>query len=151
MEGDDCLLARDAGRRQQLDKKQDQYPGVAGWSFYSDCHLHIAYKAVLEKSRCPYVRLSIGRINARFQETRVCGTPQAAIAGLVADTRKCEVLLSTFTHAPWAFELTPEGVKREKDIDRAKTMMRQTGRKLDFIIIAVLAIAVVFFVFDKFF
>ena len=34
---------------------------------------------------------------------------------------------------------------------RSITMMRQTGRKLDFIIIAVLAIAVVFFVFDKFF
>jgi hypothetical protein len=50
----------------------------------------------------------------------------------------------------WAFELTPEGVKREKDIDRSKTSTHQAGRKLDFIIIAILAIAVVFFVVDKF-
>ncbi len=50
----------------------------------------------------------------------------------------------------WAFELTPEGVKREKDVDRSKTVRRQTGRKLDFIIIAILTIAVLFFVFDKF-
>jgi DNA-binding winged helix-turn-helix (wHTH) protein len=49
----------------------------------------------------------------------------------------------------WAFELTPEGVKREEDIDRSKTT-HQPGRKLDRIIIAVLAIAVVFFVVDKF-
>ena len=50
----------------------------------------------------------------------------------------------------WAFELTPEGVKRDKDVDRSKTTTHQPGRKLDRIIIAVLAIAVLFFVFDKF-
>jgi len=50
----------------------------------------------------------------------------------------------------WAFELTPEGVKREKDIDRSRATTHQTGRKLDFIIIAILAIAVLFFVADKF-
>ncbi len=61
------------------------------------------------------------------------------------------MLLSTFTHAPWAFELTPEGVKQQKDVDRTKTKVHHAGHKLDFIIIAVLAIAVVFFVFDKFF
>ena len=51
----------------------------------------------------------------------------------------------------WAFELTPEGVKRDKDVDRSKSGTRHAGRKLDFIIIAILAIAVVFFVLDKFF
>ena len=50
----------------------------------------------------------------------------------------------------WAFELTPEGVKREKDIDRSQTTTHPAGRKLDRIIIAILAIAVLFFVFDKF-
>ena len=50
----------------------------------------------------------------------------------------------------WAFELTPEGVKREKDIDRSNTTTRSADRKLDRIIIAILAIAVLFFVFDKF-
>jgi len=35
----------------------------------------------------------------------------------------------------WAFELTPDGVKREKDVDRSQSITHQTGRKLDFIII----------------
>jgi DNA-binding winged helix-turn-helix (wHTH) protein/predicted transcriptional regulator len=50
----------------------------------------------------------------------------------------------------WAFELTPEGVKLDKDVDRSNSNSRQAGRKLDFTIIAILAIAVVFFVLDKF-
>ena len=52
--------------------------------------------------------------------------------------------------AAWAFELTPEGVKREKDVDRSKTASRQAGRKLDFVVIVILAIAVLFFAFNRF-
>ena len=50
----------------------------------------------------------------------------------------------------WAFELTPEGLKRESDVDPAESITRRTGRKLDFIIIGVLAVAVVYLVVDKF-
>jgi TolB-like protein len=46
----------------------------------------------------------------------------------------------------WAFELTPEGLKKEKEVDRAESITQVTGRKLDFIIIAALAAALVFFV-----
>jgi len=41
----------------------------------------------------------------------------------------------------WAFEMTPEGVKREKDIDRSKSHTPRTGKKLDRLIIAVLVLA----------
>ena len=37
----------------------------------------------------------------------------------------------------WAFELTPEGIKREEDVDLGSSITRKTGRKLDFFIIAV--------------
>jgi TolB-like protein len=50
----------------------------------------------------------------------------------------------------WAFEMTPEGVKREKDVDRSQSITRQTGRKLDFVIIAVLISAVSILLVDKF-
>jgi TolB-like protein/Tfp pilus assembly protein PilF len=50
----------------------------------------------------------------------------------------------------WAFELTPEGVKREKDVDPAESIARLTGRKLDFVIIAVLVLAVVTLVVDRY-
>ena len=29
----------------------------------------------------------------------------------------------------WAFEMTPEGIKREAEVDRAKSIPRKTGRK----------------------
>ena len=45
----------------------------------------------------------------------------------------------------WAFEITPEGLKKEKDVDRSHSMTHMTGRKLDFVIILVLAVALVFF------
>ena len=51
----------------------------------------------------------------------------------------------------WAFELTPEGLKKETDVDRSQSISHVTGRKLDFAIIGVLAIAVVYFVADKFY
>ncbi len=44
----------------------------------------------------------------------------------------------------WAFELTPEGIKRETAVEPAESITQTTGRKIDFIIIAVLAAAIVF-------
>jgi len=42
----------------------------------------------------------------------------------------------------WAFELTPEGLKRTEDVDLTESMTRRTGRKLDFLIIAVLLVVI---------
>jgi len=50
----------------------------------------------------------------------------------------------------WAFELTPEGIKRESAVDLAESNTRKTRRKLDFAIIGLLAVAVVYFAVDKF-
>ena len=49
----------------------------------------------------------------------------------------------------WAFEMTPDGIKREKDVDRSQSITGQTGRKLDRLIIAVLAVAVVVLVGER--
>ncbi len=50
----------------------------------------------------------------------------------------------------WAFELTPEGLKKEKDVNRSQSITHVTGRKLDYVIIAVLVLALGYFAFDKF-
>ena len=50
----------------------------------------------------------------------------------------------------WAFELTPDGIKKERDVDRANSTTPQTGKRLDRIILALLVVAVVLFAFDKF-
>ena len=50
----------------------------------------------------------------------------------------------------WAFELTPEGIKRENEVDRTQAITTQTGQKLNRIITATLLIAVAYFAVDKF-
>jgi len=50
----------------------------------------------------------------------------------------------------WAFEMTPDGVKLEKNVDRSKSINRQTGHQLNRGIIMILSIAIVFLLTDKF-
>jgi TolB-like protein len=50
----------------------------------------------------------------------------------------------------WAFELTPEGLKREHEVDRSESITQVTGHKFDFAIIGLLAILVVFLVVDNY-
>lgn len=51
----------------------------------------------------------------------------------------------------WAFELTPKGLKREKDVDRSGTNINRFGRQIDFAIIGILTISVAYFLYDKFY
>ena len=49
----------------------------------------------------------------------------------------------------WAFELTPGGIKRERDVDRSESVTHSTGRKIDFVIIGLLVVALLFvLIFD---
>jgi len=50
----------------------------------------------------------------------------------------------------WAFELTPEGIKKEKDVDRSQSITPQTGRKLNAAIMTILVLALGYFAWDKF-
>ena len=50
----------------------------------------------------------------------------------------------------WAFELTPDGLKREKDVDRSKSITQVTGKRINNVVIVLMAIAVTFLVADRF-
>jgi TolB-like protein/Tfp pilus assembly protein PilF len=50
----------------------------------------------------------------------------------------------------WAFELTPEGIRKEKDVDRSQSITQQTGRKMNRNIIIAMALALGWFAWDKF-
>jgi len=50
----------------------------------------------------------------------------------------------------WVFELTPEGLKMDSDVDPALSVTRADGRKLDRAIVAILVLAVGYFAVDKF-
>ena len=50
----------------------------------------------------------------------------------------------------WVFELTPEGLKRDADVPSAASIAPQTARRMDRMIIVVLALALGYFAVDKF-
>jgi len=49
----------------------------------------------------------------------------------------------------WFYEITPEGISLEKDVDPAISITHVTGRRLDFIFISLLCAAVILFAYDK--
>ncbi len=50
----------------------------------------------------------------------------------------------------WFYEITPEGLKLESTLDRSESIAHRTGKKLDRWIIALLALAVVLLLTDRF-
>lgn len=50
----------------------------------------------------------------------------------------------------WVFELTPEGLKKDEDVDRSLAIGLSNARRLDRVIMVVLALALGYFAFDKF-
>jgi len=52
--------------------------------------------------------------------------------------------------AAWIFEWTPDGLRRDSDVDHDSPAARGSVKALDRVIIGVLALAVVYFAFDKF-
>ena len=51
----------------------------------------------------------------------------------------------------WAFELTPEGIKLEKNVDRTRSITPQTGRKLNTVTMGLMVLVVIYLVADKFY
>jgi TolB-like protein/Tfp pilus assembly protein PilF len=49
----------------------------------------------------------------------------------------------------WAFELTPEGVRLEKDIVAEKSITKKTGRKLDYAIFVLLGLSLAYFIWES--
>src|ERR671937_514294 len=50
----------------------------------------------------------------------------------------------------WVFELTREGIKRTDEVELHKSILRSTGRKLDFFVIGVLLVLIAVFAFNAF-
>jgi serine/threonine-protein kinase len=50
----------------------------------------------------------------------------------------------------WVYEITPEGLKPTAEVPHGQSIRKLTGRRLDRAIIAVLAVALAYFVVDKF-
>jgi TolB-like protein len=49
----------------------------------------------------------------------------------------------------WVYEMTPEGLKREKDVDRSRSITSHTGRKINILIIVLLVLAIATVLIDR--
>lgn len=49
----------------------------------------------------------------------------------------------------WIYEITPEGITLEKDVEPGESITHITGRRMDFIVIALLSAALLLFAWDK--
>ena len=50
----------------------------------------------------------------------------------------------------WAYEITPGGLKPTSQVDKTQSITRETGRKLNFALLILLAIAAIVYLVDKF-
>ena len=50
----------------------------------------------------------------------------------------------------WAYEVTPEGIKRTKEVPLSKSIRHLTGQKLMYVVVALLVIAVAFLIIDNY-
>jgi len=50
----------------------------------------------------------------------------------------------------WAFEITPDGIKRDHDVNPEDSISHLTGHKIDYTVKGLLIVALGFFAFDKF-
>jgi len=48
----------------------------------------------------------------------------------------------------WAFEMTPEGLKKERDIDHSQPLATTSGRVMNYTVIALLAVALIYSVWE---
>jgi TolB-like protein/Tfp pilus assembly protein PilF len=64
-------------------------------------------------------------------------------------TSRAVILIFAFGFIPavvlsWIYELTPEGVKREEDVNRDDSVTSKTGRKLDYVTVSAVVALVIF-------
>ena len=107
-----------------------------------------------ELARRNVIRVAGLYLVAAWLATQVAGTvlPMFDAPGWIARTA---VILLAIGFLPamgvaWAFELTPEGLKRDAKVAPEASIAPQTGRRLERLIIALLAIALAYFCVDKF-
>lgn len=49
----------------------------------------------------------------------------------------------------WVYEMTPEGLRREKDVDRSQSITGETGKKINTVIVVLLVLAIAGMIVDR--
>ena len=69
-------------------------------------------------------------------------------------TSRAVILIFAFGFIPavilsWVYELTPDGIKREHEVNRDESITRSTGKKLDYVTIGAVIVGIIFFSFFR--
>jgi TolB-like protein len=49
----------------------------------------------------------------------------------------------------WVYELTPDGIKRDHEVDRTQSITASTGKRLNFVIIGLMVLAIAYLLFER--
>ncbi len=77
----------------------------------------------------------------------VMGAPDIILRSLVAILAVCFIPALIFA---WAFEITPEGIKKEKEVNRTQSITHHTAKKLDIATMVLLVAAIALVAADRF-
>jgi len=107
-----------------------------------------------ELKRRNVIRVAIAYLALAWLLTEVAGTLFPAF-GIPDWGFRFVVIMFALGFVPaliisWAYEITPEGLKREKDVVRDTSIAHLTAKRLDWITICLIATALVFIVADRF-
>ena len=107
-----------------------------------------------ELKRRNVFRVAIAYLAGAWLLTEVAGTLFPAF-GIPDWAFRFVVILLALGFVPaliisWAYELTPEGLKREKDVVRDESITHFTAKRLDGITISLVVVALVFIVADRY-
>lgn len=100
------------------------------------------------------VRVGLAYVAATWLLVQVVETVAPAF-GFPDVVLRITVILSVIGFVPavflaWAFEITPQGIKHEHEVDRGRPGTTYSGKRLDRAAIVILVIAVSYFAIDKF-
>jgi len=106
-----------------------------------------------ELKRRNVFRVAIAYLAASWFLTEITGTLFPMFGYGDAPARIVVILLAIgfplFLIFSWAYEITPEGLKREKDVVREESITHLTAKRLDGITIGLIVIALLFIVVDR--
>ena len=117
-------------------------------------HLSVKGRFLAELRRRNVIRVAIAYLAVSwlvmqagtliFQTLELPGTVSKALLALLAIGFIPTLIFS------WIYELTPEGLKRESEIEQGASITRLTGRKLDYLVIGVMAAVIGLLLLDRF-